>query len=80
MLGGTNSKDRLYGAEAVVKELMRSGAIGIVTTHDLALTEMARQFDGRVGNVHFEEHYVDGQMRFDYKMYRVFSGGRMAST
>ena len=68
MLGGTNSKDRLYGAQAVIGELMATGAIGIVTTHDLALTEIARQFDGRLSNVHFEEHYVDGQMRFDYKM------------
>lgn len=68
MLGGTNSRDRLYGAQAVIKELMRAGAVGIVTTHDLALTEIANQFDERIRNVHFEEHYVDGQMRFDYKM------------
>jgi DNA mismatch repair ATPase MutS len=68
MLGGTNSKDRLYGAQAVIKELMRTGAMGIVTTHDLALTEIANQFEGRVSNVHFEEHCVDGQMRFDYRM------------
>jgi MutS domain V len=68
MLGGTNSNDRLYGAHAVIGELMGTGAIGIVTTHDLALTEIARQFDGRASNVHFEEHYVDGHMRFDYKM------------
>jgi MutS domain V len=68
MLGGTNSKDRLYGAQAVINELMGTGAIGIITTHDLALTEIGNQFDGRVSNVHFEEHYVEGEMRFDYKM------------
>ena len=58
----------MYGAQAVINELMDTGAIGIVTTHDLALTQIANQFGGRVSNVHFEEHYVDGQMRFDYKM------------
>ena len=68
MLDGTNSKDRLYGAQAVIGELMGAGAIGIVSTHDLALTEIANQFDGRVSNAHFEEHYFDGQMRFDYKL------------
>ena len=68
MLGGTNSKDRLFGAQAVIEQLIRTGAIGAVTTHDLALTEMANALNGRVSNVHFEEHYADGQMRFDYKM------------
>jgi DNA mismatch repair ATPase MutS len=68
MLGGTNSKDRLYGTRAVINELMSTGAIGMVTTHDLALTEIATEFDDRVSNLHFEEHYVDGEMRFDYQM------------
>lgn len=68
MLGGTNSKDRLYGARAVIIELMGTGAIGVATTHDLALTEIATEFDEQVSNVHFEEHYADGEMRFDYQM------------
>ena len=39
-LHGTNSHDRLIGAEAVVRGLVDRGAIGLITTHDLALTEI----------------------------------------
>ena len=68
VLGGTNSRDRYFGAKAVIEELVRNGACGFVTTHDLALTQMVTTFDGRALNVHFEEHYEDGEMRFDYRM------------
>ncbi len=68
MLGGTNSADRLFGARAVIEQLAASGAVGLVTTHDLALTEVSNALDGRAINVHFEEHYENGEMRFDYQM------------
>jgi len=68
VLGGTNSNDRLWGARAVIEQLAASGAVGLVTTHDLALTEMVRAFNGRAINVHFEERYENGEMRFDYRM------------
>ena len=41
ILHGTNSYDRRIGAEAIVRALVDAGAIGLVTTHDLALTELA---------------------------------------
>jgi DNA mismatch repair ATPase MutS len=65
---GTNSHDRLAGAEAVVRGLIDRGAIGLVTTHDLALAEVAESLAPRVENVHFEDHLEGGQMRFDYRM------------
>jgi hypothetical protein len=68
VLGGTNSKDRFLGVRAVLEQLTGSGAVGLVTTHDLALTELVKTFDGRAINVHFEEHYDNGEMRFDYRM------------
>jgi hypothetical protein len=68
MLGGTNSADRLFGARAVIEQLVANGAVGIVTTHDLALTEVVKTLDGHAINVHFEEHYENGEMRFDYRM------------
>jgi DNA mismatch repair ATPase MutS len=67
MLGGTNSADRLFGARAVIEHLAASGAVGLVTTHDLALTEVVKA-DGRAINLHFDEHYENGEMRFDYRM------------
>lgn len=68
VLGGTNSRDRYFGARVVIEELIENGACGFVTTHDLALTQMVKTFDGKAVNVHFEEHYEGGEMRFDYRM------------
>ena len=68
VLHGTNSHDRRIGAGALVKELLERTAIGIVTTHDLALARLADEEPGRVENVHFEDQMVDGQMVFDYRL------------
>ena len=68
ILGGTNSYDRRVGAEAIVRALVDGGAIGLVTTHDLALTELAAGLNGRVANVHFEDRIEHGMMVFDYRM------------
>jgi hypothetical protein len=68
ILHGTNSHDRRIGAEAVVRDLVRRGAVGLVTTHDLALARIADRADAHAVNVHFEDRLNDGQMSFDYKM------------
>ncbi|MCA9060719.1 MAG: hypothetical protein KDA85_19540, partial [Planctomycetaceae bacterium] len=39
---------------------------GLVTTHDLALTQIVDSMDGRAVNKHFEDSVVDGHMTFDY--------------
>ena len=65
---GTNSHDRCVGAESVVKGLVDRGAIGLLTTHDLALTQIADRLTPLVMNVHFEDQLVDGKMLFDYRM------------
>ena len=67
ILHGTNSHDRRIGAEAVVTALAAAGAIGLVTTHDLALTELPAKLESAV-NAHFEDRLVDGKMVFDYTM------------
>lgn len=68
LLSGTNSKDRRTAAEALVRMLVGRGAIGVVTTHDLALTEIAAILPGELKNVHLQDHVENGQMRFDYKL------------
>jgi hypothetical protein len=68
ILGGTNSHDRRIGAEAILVALVEAGAIGLITTHDLALTELAARLPSRVENVHFEDRIEDGAMVFDYRM------------
>ncbi len=69
ILQGTNSHDRLAGAEAVVHKLLRSGAIGLVTTHDLELTQVADHLSPAAANVHFVDTVIDGQLHFDYRMH-----------
>ena len=68
ILHGTNSHDRRIGAEAVLRGLVELGALGIVTTHDLALTRIVDDSGGRLANVHFEDHLEDDAMAFDYTL------------
>jgi hypothetical protein len=66
ILHGTNSHDRRIGAEAVLRGLVERGAMGLVTTHDLALTNIVTDAHTHARNVHFEDHLEDGRMTFDY--------------
>ena len=67
-LHGTNSHDRRIGAEALVRGLVERGAIGLITTHDLALAEIAGNLGERAANVHFADQIEDGRILFDYVM------------
>jgi DNA mismatch repair ATPase MutS len=68
LLQGTNSNDRRVGAEGLVRALLKRGAIGLISTHDLALAEIGSSLDGQISNVHFQEEFENGKMRFDYKL------------
>jgi len=68
ILHGTNSHARRIGAEAIVRTLLEAGAIGLVTTHDLALTALADAIPALARNVHFEDRIENGRMVFDYHM------------
>jgi hypothetical protein len=63
LLSGTNSHDRLIGASGIVRGLLAGNSIGLLTTHDLALTQIE---SGE--NVHFEDSIQDGELEFDYKL------------
>ena len=66
VLQGTNSHDRRVGTEGVLRTLIRNSAIGLVTTHDLALTSLEEVFPERVRNAHFQERFEDDSLSFDY--------------
>lgn len=68
VLAGTNSHDRRIGAEAIVRSLVERGAIGLVSTHDLALAKIADDLGPRAGNVHFDDHLEGDRVVFDYRM------------
>ena len=67
IFSGTNSEDRRTAARAVLETLLRNGAIGALSTHDLALTELAK--GGNSGlNVHMASPDADDPLGFDYKL------------
>ena len=68
LLQGTNSKDRRIGAEGIILALVHRGAIGLISTHDLALTEMDGSVSAHLHNVHFQDELENGRMKFDYRL------------
>jgi hypothetical protein len=66
ILNGTNSQDRREGAEEIVRQLLHRHAIGLVTTHDLALAHM--EVDPPGVNVHFQDGLENDRLVFDYRM------------
>ena len=69
LLSGTNSHDRRIGASAIVTSLVRGGAIGLITTHDLALADIANDLGSLAENVHFDDRIENGQIEFDYRLH-----------
>lgn len=65
---GTSSHDRLVGATGVLASFVERGAIGLITTHDLALTNVAGDLAPHAVNVHFEDTFEGGEIRFDYRL------------
>jgi hypothetical protein len=73
LLSGTNSHDRLIGTELVLRNLMEHNAIGIVSTHDLALTKIPETLGARGINCHFQDRLGqdasgNAELIFDYKL------------
>ncbi|GAA0077276.1 MutS family DNA mismatch repair protein [Clostridium sp. CTA-5] len=64
---GTNSKDRHTGAIVLIKQLIKYGGIGLVSTHDLELCDLEKE-DNRIINYNFREFYKDNKINFDYKL------------
>lgn len=70
ILHGTNTRERLIGARAILKELLARGAMGAVSTHDLGLGDLEGEMPEKVENVHFEEQVEGNRMTFDYALRR----------
>lgn len=68
LLQGTNSRDRRHGAEGIVRAFAARGSIGLISTHDLALTDISGLPAGAMRNVHFQDELRDGRMLFDFTL------------
>ncbi|MDA8441880.1 MAG: DNA mismatch repair protein [Peptococcaceae bacterium] len=65
---GTNSEDRHTGARILINQLSTRGAMGLVSTHDLELSDLEQTSGGKIKNFHFREYYKNDQIAFDYKL------------
>lgn len=68
MLSGTNSHDRRQGAEGILHGLTEIGAIGLATTHDLALGDIVQTMGSRAAQMHFSDVFDAGTLQFDYQL------------
>jgi len=68
ILRGTNSKDKQKGSRALLRQLIRLGASGLVATHDLALGGLADDFPENIVNKRFEVEIENNQLVFDYQL------------
>lgn len=65
---GTNSADRIIGAQAAIRKLSHPWMMTLVTTHDFELCALADSPEVQGKNYHFEEHYEGDAIAFDYKI------------
>ena len=68
LLSGTNSHDRAVGADNYLNGLVAKGAVGLATTHDLALTQVADRMGARAVNVNLADTIQEGEVLFDYTL------------
>jgi len=65
ILKGTNSTDKAIGSRKFVEKLVKSGATGIIATHDLSLCETATAIP-QVKNYFFDARIENDELYFDY--------------
>jgi ABC-type multidrug transport system fused ATPase/permease subunit len=68
MLRGTNAIDRHTGSVALIRQLIKYEAVGIIASHDISLTALADEFPGKIGNYHFDSTVENNEIIFDYKL------------
>ena len=64
---GTNNRERLIGSRSYIKALATGNGYGLVSTHDLELTDLEKEIPSLV-NAHFQESVSDGALSFDYQL------------
>jgi Flp pilus assembly protein TadB len=68
ILRGTNSADRHKGSKALIRQLLKDKAIGIIATHDLELASLSKEFPNGIHNYHFDVQVEGEELHFDYKL------------
>ena len=66
-LKGTNNRERLMGNQSYINQIVKSGACGFISTHDLELTRLSEHSE-TIDNYHFSEQWKNNTLYFDYKI------------
>jgi hypothetical protein len=70
ILKGTNSRDKHFGSEMLIRQLIKFGSSGIIATHDLDLSRLEDEFPENLMNYCFEVEIDNQEFYFDYKLRR----------
>lgn len=79
VLRGTNSDDKLYGSQQLVRRLIDLGCVGLLATHDIELSKMEQEFSEKLGNLCFESIIENDNLYFDYKLKTGMAQNRNAT-
>jgi ABC-type multidrug transport system fused ATPase/permease subunit len=67
ILKGTNTTDRIMGSEALIRQLISSQSKGIISTHDIELSELSAKIPP-LANASFHSEIRENEILFDYKI------------
>jgi hypothetical protein len=67
ILKGTNTQDRISGSEALIHQILQTKGFGIISTHDIELSELEQSVE-KVHNFSFHSEILDKSIDFDYKI------------
>lgn len=68
ILRGTNSNDRHIGSMALIHQLVKNNASGIIATHDLDLSKLEQELPMKLDNYNFDVKIENDELYFDYKL------------
>ena len=75
VLRGTNTVERIAASTQVLREFQRRNILCFVATHDIELTFL---LENEFENYHFQEQIQEGEVLFDYRLYKGRSNSRNA--
>lgn len=67
ILKGTNTVDRIMGSESLIRQLANSNCKGIISTHDIELSQLENKLE-YLENKSFHSEIADNEINFDYKI------------
>ena len=68
ILKGTNSRDKHFGSEMFIRQLIDLDSAGLIATHDLELSKMETEFPEHISNHCFEVQIEKEEFIYDYKL------------